>query len=90
MEELEDGLFFLLFGLGMFSLKSAVYICAVFLCRVTKLFASFCTVTDLHSNCHIPLVLMNYWPPTCERNLTLCPHHLQVRYSIYNTVYNVL
>lgn len=70
MEKLEDGLFFLLFGLELFALKFAVYICC-FPVQSNNIIYFFCTLTVLHSNCHIPLVLMNYWPPTCERNLTL-------------------
>lgn len=31
----------------------------------------FGATADLLSNTHIPVVLTNYWPPTCERNLTL-------------------
>lgn len=36
-----------------------------------KMICFFRTITDLHTKSHIPVVLMNYWPSTCERNLTL-------------------
>lgn len=52
-----------------FKINHPLYICLPV--HSNKLICFFHTITDLHTNPHIPVVYMNYWPATCERNLTL-------------------